>query len=226
MYSLPDTHNTRMPKQAGELNIIKSIKEKLRNNKAIVTRADKGNSIVISYRENYEDKVTEFICKNGVDETNNNITTKFQKELRHTLQKCKIVINTEDKWKFTCLNPQTPSLKGFVKVHKDSMPICPVVNYTQAGQETDEYPKDTHPASEYLQCPELRTTHEGHLRNTVRPGIAASFTGHTRYVFQYTHGRTRKYYLRLMQATKHRRPANTGDYDNYQNRPYTELLWF
>ena len=81
MYTQLSSHRTCTPKQASELNIIKSIKEKLRNNKAIITKADKGNSIVVSYLNNYEEKVTEFIQKNGANETNN--VTKFQKELRY-----------------------------------------------------------------------------------------------------------------------------------------------
>jgi len=43
------------------LNILKSIKDKLRNNKGIITKADKGNSIVVSYLNNYEDKVAFFL---------------------------------------------------------------------------------------------------------------------------------------------------------------------
>ena len=82
------------------------IKEKLRNSNAIVTRADKGNSIVTTYRDNYEKKVNDFIHKNGAEESKNSITTKFQKAIRHTLHECKTLINTEDKWKFTCLNPK------------------------------------------------------------------------------------------------------------------------
>ena len=132
MYFLPNTSNRYTPKEAKENNIVKAIKEKLRNSNAIVTRADKGNSIVITYRDNYEKKVNDFIHKNGAEESKNSITTKFQKAIRHTLHECKTLINTEDKWKFTCLNPQTPSLQGLMKVHKDGIPIRPFVNYTQA----------------------------------------------------------------------------------------------
>jgi hypothetical protein len=57
---------------------------------------------------------------------------KFQKELKHTIKQCKTIINTEDKWRLTTLNPQTPNLKGLVKIHKEGMPIRPVVDYTQA----------------------------------------------------------------------------------------------
>ena len=77
MYLLPNTPNRYTPKEAKENNMVKAIKEKLRNSNAIITRADKGKSIVITYRENYEKKVIEFIHKNGADETKNNIRRKY-----------------------------------------------------------------------------------------------------------------------------------------------------
>ena len=60
------------------------------------------------------------------------MTVKFQKEVKHTLKKCKIVINTDEIWRLTSMNPQTPILKGLMKIHKDGMPIRPVVDYSQA----------------------------------------------------------------------------------------------
>jgi len=56
----------------------------------------------------------------------------FQKEVTHTLNLCKILIHLESKWKYTNMNPQTPRLKGLIKIHKDDMPIRPVVDYSQA----------------------------------------------------------------------------------------------
>ena len=119
------------PKQARELHIVRFIKEKLRTNTAIITKGDKGSSIVISYGNNYERKVHDFIRKNGAIETCNKTTT-FQKEVKHTLNECKTLIHPEAKWKFTNMNPQTPRLNGLIKIHKDGMPFRPVVDYSQA----------------------------------------------------------------------------------------------
>ena len=63
------THNMLTRKQATELRAVRSIKDKLRTNNAILTKADKGNSIVISYDSNYKCKVQDFIHKNGAIET-------------------------------------------------------------------------------------------------------------------------------------------------------------
>ena len=132
IYTQLPARSTYTPKQAKELQITKPIKDKLRNNNATITKADKGNSIVISYLNSYAEKVSNFIHKNGASEAKTNTTVKFQKELKHTLKLCKTVINNEDKWKLTNLNPQTPNLRGLIKIHKEDTPIRPVVNYTQA----------------------------------------------------------------------------------------------
>jgi hypothetical protein len=59
------------------LKLVNQIKDKLRKNKAVITKAGKGNMIVIIYREDYDQKVLNFISDNKAIEVNN-ITTKFQ----------------------------------------------------------------------------------------------------------------------------------------------------
>jgi hypothetical protein len=57
----PDTtnpqsrHNER--KQYEEVKVMNSIRDKLRKNKALIAKADKGNSIIIVYRSEYGQKV-------------------------------------------------------------------------------------------------------------------------------------------------------------------------
>ena len=106
------THNMLTRKQIMELRAVRSIKDKLRMNNAIITKADKGNSIVISYDSIYRNKVQDFIHKNGATETCNNKTTMFQKEVKHTLTLCKILIHPESKWRYTNMNRQTPASKA------------------------------------------------------------------------------------------------------------------
>ena len=73
-----------------------------------------------------------FIADNKAVEVNNKFTSKFQKDLRNTLNNCKQIVGTENKWRYTNLNPDTPSLRGLVKVHKKDLPIRPIVNYRNA----------------------------------------------------------------------------------------------
>ena len=65
----------------------------------------------------------EFISKSGADSFDHNITARFQKDLRNTLKVCKLLIGTEDRGKIVNLNPEPPSLRRLIKVHKTNTPI-------------------------------------------------------------------------------------------------------
>jgi hypothetical protein len=65
-----------------ERAIMENLKEELVNNNAVITKADKGNSIVTTYQEAYHDKVLRFINDNNFTTMNNNPTKTFQKEIR------------------------------------------------------------------------------------------------------------------------------------------------
>jgi hypothetical protein len=129
-YQRPSHHHVT-PIQSKELRVAKSIKEKLHVNNATLTKSDKGNSIVIMYNTDYNDKVSNFIRNNNAQVTTNNTTATFQKELKLTLKECKTIISPEISWKLTNLNPKTPNLKGLLKGHKTNMPIRPVVHQPQ-----------------------------------------------------------------------------------------------
>jgi len=87
---------------------------------------------VLIYRKDYKQKVDAFISNMKVVETKDNITDKFQKKLRSTLNDCKQLVETHSKWKHINLNPDAPVLRGLIKVHKEDTPIRPVVNYKSA----------------------------------------------------------------------------------------------
>ena len=130
-YQRPSNHHVT-PIKSRELRISKSITEQLIMNNATITKTDKGNSIVIMYNTDYDDKVSNFIHNNKAHVTTNNTKATFQKELKLTLNGCKTIISPEISWKLTNLNPKTSNLKGLLKVHKTNMPIRPVVDYSPA----------------------------------------------------------------------------------------------
>jgi len=116
-------------KQYEEVKVMNSIRDKVRNNKTLITKADKGSSIIIVYQSEYEQKVLDFISNSGAEEVNSNITTEFQKYLRSTINSCKSLIDTEKKGKLINLNPETSPLRGLIKVQEEGTPIHPVVNF-------------------------------------------------------------------------------------------------
>jgi hypothetical protein len=115
-----------------ELRILNQIKAKLHENRALVTKAKKGNSVMIIYEDEYAQKVKNLISNSETSETNEHITAKFQKEVGTTLNECKQLIDTHNKWKYINLNPGTPVLRGLIKVHKEDTPIRPIVNFRNA----------------------------------------------------------------------------------------------
>jgi hypothetical protein len=51
------------PQAKNEKKVLNQIKKKLISNKAIISKADKGNSIVIIYQDDYDQKVLNFISQ-------------------------------------------------------------------------------------------------------------------------------------------------------------------
>jgi len=45
-------------------------------------------------------------------------TKTFQSKVRNTINKSKILIPKESRWKYTNMNPSAPTMKGLIKVHK------------------------------------------------------------------------------------------------------------
>jgi hypothetical protein len=186
-------HNRQNSKKGiDELRILRQIKTKLHENGALTTKADKGNSVVVVYRDEYEQKVKNFISNNETTETNGNITAKFQKDIRTTLNECKQKIDTDSKWRYTNLNPDNPLLKGLIKVHKENTPIRPIVNFRNAP--TYSLAKMfTNVLKKYitlpirLQCSEFSTADERLNKHSLRSGLEISVARHLQHVHKHTH---------------------------------------
>jgi hypothetical protein len=114
-----------------EKHIINSIKVKLTANRAVITKADKGNSVVI-FACDYHQKVMGFIGNNGFDVDSHDHTNKFQKAVHHTINCCQSLIPSNHQWKYINLNPTPPTIRGLIKVHKEGCPIRLIVNWTNA----------------------------------------------------------------------------------------------
>jgi hypothetical protein len=72
------------------------------------------------------------ISNNGAEEADKDITVKFQKDLRNTVNDCKTIRSTDNKTRYVNLNPNTPVPRGLVKIHKIDTHIRPVVNFRNA----------------------------------------------------------------------------------------------
>jgi pyruvate carboxylase len=84
------TRNTLHAKH--EKHILNSIRSKLKNNKAIITKVDKGSSIVIIYAHDHHTKIMQFISDNKYDTLPHDPTNKFQRTLRATVNNSETLI--------------------------------------------------------------------------------------------------------------------------------------
>jgi hypothetical protein len=115
-----------------ECNAIKTLKHKINQNQLIITKADKGNKLVILYKDDYNRKIEEFINKNNFTKLPHDITNKLQQTIRNKLNKYSKIINTYNKWKYINLNPRAPQIHGTVKLHEHDKPIRPIVNWKES----------------------------------------------------------------------------------------------
>jgi hypothetical protein len=120
-------HNTN--KMNLEKHTIHSIKNKLQSNNAIITKADKGNTIVITYQQEYCKKIGEFIGENSLIKMNNDSTRIFQKKVRNASNECQVIVHNDERWKYINMNPTAPTIRGMIKIHKVDAPIRPVINW-------------------------------------------------------------------------------------------------
>jgi len=120
------------------LGITKNIKQKISRNNALITLADKGNTTVIIYKKDYEEKFHSFLSDN-FQTLPGYPTKKHQTFISKALQQCNFILHKNKSDTGHKNNPPNP-LKAQLKLHKQDIPVRPVVNnrsspLIQSGQE-------------------------------------------------------------------------------------------
>lgn len=111
---------------------LKTLKDKLRDNKILVLKADKGNTTVLVKQDDYVKKTEEFINDNGIVEIKKDPTVNFQNNIKTAIRSTNLILTKEEKGKLVDMNPQAPTLRALPKIHKDNIPIRPIINFRQA----------------------------------------------------------------------------------------------
>jgi hypothetical protein len=60
---------------------------------------------------------------NHISEITKEPTEKYQKKIREQINKSDTILPKTEKWKFASLNPEAPTLKALIKLHKENKPI-------------------------------------------------------------------------------------------------------
>ena len=82
------TLNNRSTTQKRLTSLAKNIHNKIKQNSAVITQADKRKAMVITYKEDYNNKVHTFLTDNKFQAIPSNPTNKYQKK-NHTSYKTK-----------------------------------------------------------------------------------------------------------------------------------------
>ena len=88
----------------------------------MVTRTDKGNSLVILTIKQHYSKITDFILANKFQITTRDPTNSFQSEAQKVINGSKTLIPHNTKWRYVNMNPTAPTINGLIKLHKPEHP--------------------------------------------------------------------------------------------------------
>jgi hypothetical protein len=115
-----------------EWKIISSIKRKMIANQLTIAKADKGKTITILIQDEYKQRIKTFIQENNFGRISNNPTQQYEKEIKQTVKQSKNIMQKEETWKYTNMNPTAPSMHATIKLHKLNIPIRPIINCRNA----------------------------------------------------------------------------------------------
>jgi hypothetical protein len=111
-------------------NVDRKEKEALRrlrqNNDLLILSADKGNATVVMDKDDYDNKITELLDMKTYSELKSDPTAKLQRETKWLIEHSSIP--EEDRRWLVIPAPKPPRLYGLPKVHKEGVPLRPIVS--------------------------------------------------------------------------------------------------
>lgn len=103
--------------------------KKLKNDDNIkILPADKGNATVVLNTRDYNNKVAEVLKVGKYTLLNKDPTKSFENKIEKTLRKHKQYFTKEQRTKLTPHHSKTPHMYGLPKIHKDNVPLRPIVS--------------------------------------------------------------------------------------------------
>jgi len=97
----------------------------------MVTRVDKGTTVVILHTHRYDTELQNLI-QNDFHTKATDPTKTFETQIRSTIKQSPTLTAKDYRWKYINMNPSAPSIKGLIKIHKPDQHIRPVVNWRNA----------------------------------------------------------------------------------------------
>ncbi|XP_046397983.1 uncharacterized protein LOC124164734 [Ischnura elegans] len=122
--------NAKPPKPnmtAGERTALKALRE---NQDILILPADKGNATVLMKKEEYQKKISELLSDTIYRKLGKNPMAKAERETKAIIKKSSIP--SEEKRGLITSAPKPPRLYGLPKVHKEGVPLRPIVSQIDA----------------------------------------------------------------------------------------------
>jgi len=113
-------------------HITNNLKEFMQSEDIRKAEADKSKAIVLINRGDLEKKLYTFIQDKNIKQIDKDPTNKFQKQIQHTTQQCKLLLDKRAHKYLFNMKASAPQFNAYIKTHKEQAPIRPVINNTQA----------------------------------------------------------------------------------------------
>ena len=85
-------------------------------NEAVITKADKGNTLVIMYNSDYIKKDYEFITCNNIKRLKNDPTTKYTKRLNSVINECTTLFDKDTRRQIKQMKPRAPIFLSLIHI--------------------------------------------------------------------------------------------------------------
>ena len=111
--------------------ILKGINQRIKNNNIVITKADKGNNLVIMNRSNYLTNTLNLLDNIQFEILKKSPLNIFQEKLRNELKSSTEFLRYFDKkpTDFIIQNPKIPLLYSLPKIHKTPVTHRPIVSF-------------------------------------------------------------------------------------------------
>lgn len=83
-------------------------------------------------KNEYISKTEEFINKNDITKLKKDPTEQYNKELKQALNNTQFILTKNEKYRLINMNPKAPIMKALPKIHKENIPIRPIINCRNA----------------------------------------------------------------------------------------------
>lgn len=146
--------------QKAEHKTVKELKQKLQANNILITKADKGNTTVLIDKHEYITKTEQLIEDMKCRKIRKDPTEEYQKNIKEAVKRATKIIGPDMTQSLTLMNPSAPSMIALPKIHKENIPMRPIINYKSAP---------SYKLSKYLRTilkDKLDLTHKHTIANT------------------------------------------------------------